>query len=126
MESARPNSVENSNEIALTKALLRALDHLNLERSEIAFILGVSESAVSRLYNHERFINPSSKEGELAVLVLRIYKCLTSLFGNDVIQCQQWARNPNRHLNAIPIDLIKQTSGLMKVLNYLEFIQEKI
>lgn len=126
MAKARLNPIENQKETVLTKALLRAFDLLNLERSEIAAILGVSEPTLSRLYKQERFINPSSKEGELALLFLLIYKHLVSLFGNDLMQCQQWLRNSNEHLSDIPIELMKQIPGLMKVVNYLEFMQEKI
>ncbi|HYX65452.1 MAG TPA: antitoxin Xre-like helix-turn-helix domain-containing protein, partial [Burkholderiales bacterium] len=60
----------------LTKAVLRAADLLGLSSRALARILGVSEASVSRLVSGSRAIDPASKEGELALLLVRVYRSL--------------------------------------------------
>jgi len=63
--------------IVLTKALLRAAQLLELSSAVLARILGVSEASISRLASGARTIDPASKEGELALLLVRVYRSLT-------------------------------------------------
>jgi hypothetical protein len=118
--------IEKKEDVVLTTALLRAADHFALDRLELAAILGVSEASLSRLYHQTRFIDSLSKEGELAVLFVRIFFDLTSLLGGNYSSCQQWLRNRNDHLNGIPIELAKNIQGLMMIVSYLEFMREKV
>jgi hypothetical protein len=104
----------------LTKALLRAADLLDLSSAVLARILGVSEASVSRLASGTRSVDPQSKEGELALLLVRVYRSLDALVGTDAAQRHAWLHGHNRALNGRPIELIQRTDGLVNVVAYLD------
>lgn len=109
--------------LVLTKALIRMVERFNLTRQELSSILGISESSLSRLFSKRLFIDPSSKEGQLTLLLLRLYRNLDLLFGGNSEQCCLWLRNENKHLNGIPIQLAQSIEGLVLIVQYLEAIQ---
>src|SRR5215218_9818773 len=86
----------------LTKALLRAAALLEVSSASLARILGVSEASVSRLASGARSVDPASKEGELALLLVRVYRSLDALVGTDAVQRKAWMQSHNRALNASP------------------------
>jgi Protein of unknown function (DUF2384) len=104
----------------LTKALLRAAELLGLSSAVLARILGVSEASVSRLAAGARTIDPKSKEGELALLLVRVYRSLDALVGTDAAQRKAWLQGHNRALNGRPVDLIQRADGLVSVVGYLD------
>lgn len=104
----------------LTEAVLRTSKLLALSNSELARILGVSDSSVSRLLAHGRQIDPASKEGELALLLVRLYRSLDALVGGDKEQRLAWLRSNNRALNGRPADLIGSAAGLVNAVAYLD------
>jgi|SRR6267143_2863054 len=104
----------------LTKALLRAAGLLGLSSAVLARILGVSEASVSRLTSGARTVDPESKEGELALLLVRVYRSLDALVGAEAAQRNAWLHGHNRALNGRPIDLIQRTDGLVNVVAYLD------
>jgi len=107
-------------EAVLTKAVLRAGEHLALPGAALARILGVSEASISRLASGARSIDPQSKEGELALLLVRVYRSLDALVGTDAAQRKAWLHSHNRALNGRPADLIQRADGLVSVLTYLD------
>ena len=115
--------------IVLKKALHRVAAKLEITRQELSAIVGPSESSLSRIFNStknkQNYIEPSSKEGQLAILLLRLYRNLDVLFGGNEKQCQLWLRSENLHLGAIPIDLIKSIEGLIQTIQYLDAIRGK-
>ena len=113
-------------DIVLTKALLRAADLLDLSSANLARILGVSEASVSRLVSGARSVDPSSKEGELALLLVRVYRSLDALVGTDAAQRKAWLRSPNRALSGRPSDLIQRADGLVAVVNYLDAMRAPV
>jgi hypothetical protein len=104
----------------LTRALLRAAEMLGLPSAALARVLGVSEASVSRLVTGARTIDPASKEGELALILLRVYRSLDALVGTDAAQRRAWMRAYNRALNGKPVDLIERAEGLVAVVSYLD------
>ena len=111
---------EPAPDVVLTKALLRAAGLLGLSSAMLARILGVSEASVSRLTSGARTVDPQSKEGELALLLVRVYRSLDALVGTDASQRNAWLQGENRALNGRPIDLIQRTDGLVNVVAYLD------
>ena len=104
----------------LTKAVLRAAQLLELSNAALARILGVSAASVSRLASGARSIDPKSKEGELALLLVRVYRSLDALVGTDAAQRKAWLHSPNRALNGRPAELIERADGLVSVVAYLD------
>ena len=68
-------------------------------------------------------IDPARKEGELAVLLVRVYRALDVLVGGDEAQRRAWIRGYNRVLNGRPMNLIERVQGLVGVLSYLEGVR---
>lgn len=107
-------------DVVLTKAVLRAAELLELSGAALARTLGVSESSVSRLSSGGRTIDPKSKEGELALLLVRVYRSLDALVGTDATQRKAWLHSHNRALNNRPAELIQGAAGLVNVVAYLD------
>ena len=115
---------ENKKQV-LTKAFIRMALYLNLSRQELFAIIGASEPSLSRLFNGQRYLDPASKEGQLAILLLRLYRSLDALFGGNAKQCQLWLRNENEHLHGVPIELICSIQGLIHTIQYLDAMRGK-
>ena len=118
---ARPaKRAQPAPDAVLTKAVLRAAELLELSSSVLARILGVSEASISRLTTGSRTIDPQSKEGELALLLVRVYRSLDALVGTDAAQRKAWLHGHNRALNGTPAELIQSAAGLVNVVAYLD------
>jgi uncharacterized protein (DUF2384 family) len=103
----------------LTKAVARAAERLDISRALLANILGVSPPTITRLYNGEYKLDARRKEWEFALLFVRVFRSLDSIVGNEQT-ARQWLRSENRGLNGRPVDLIRQTEGLVRVVHYLD------
>ena len=104
----------------LAKAVKRAADLLGLSGAAVARIVGLSEPTISRVLHGERTIDPLSKEGELSLLLVRVYRSLDALVGTDDQKRMAWMRGHNKALGDIPIKLIERADGLVATLNYLD------
>ncbi|HUQ76834.1 MAG TPA: antitoxin Xre/MbcA/ParS toxin-binding domain-containing protein [Burkholderiales bacterium] len=121
MNRAKPApAAQPAPDAVLTKALLRAAELLELSSAALARVLGVSEASVSRLVSGARSVDPRSKEGELALLLVRVYRSLDALVGTDAAQRKAWLQGHNRALNGRPAELIERADGLVSVVNYLD------
>ena len=65
-------------------------------------------------------LSPKDKEGEIALLFLRIFRSLDALFGGRETDMQKWFDSPNRYLNGIPRHHVKSLQGLFDVVTYLD------
>ena len=81
----------------LAKAVLAAAGRLGLRNRQLAAVIGSSEASVSRLQSG-RGLDPERKEGELALLFLRLYRWLDALVGGDDEKARQWLHADNDHL----------------------------
>ena len=104
----------------LAKATSRSAALLGLTGAALARTIGLSEPTVSRLLRGERPLQPSSKEGELAALLVRTYRALDALVGNDDRKRAAWMTSHNRALGGVPRDLIQTVEGLVATLAYLD------
>ena len=106
--------------MVLAKATLRASELLGLTGAALSKVIGLSEATVSRLSAGERPIAPGSKEGELAALLVRIYRSLDALVGNDEARRLQWLCSENDALGGVPKELMQSVQGLVRVAAYLD------
>lgn len=109
----------------LARAVLSAAARLGVRHRHLAAILGASEASVSRL-QRERGIDPAGKEGELALLFLRLYRALDALVGGDDEQARRWLHAPNDHLAGVPADRIRHVEGLVDVVQYLDALRGRL
>jgi transcriptional regulator with XRE-family HTH domain len=110
----------------LAKAVGRAGSMLGLSGAALARVIGLSEPTVSRLLRGEHRVNPASKPGELAALLVRVYRSLDALVGNDQALRIQWMTSFNRDLGGVPRDLIASAQGLVNTLAYLDGMRAPI
>lgn len=104
----------------VTKAVLRAADHLGVSNAALARILGLSDATVSRMRNHTYQLSPSDKAFELGVLFIRLYRSLDSITGGEAEVARAWLRNRNTVLDGRPLDQIQTIIGLTHAIQYLD------
>ncbi|TWC38542.1 helix-turn-helix protein [Pseudomonas sp. SJZ079] len=107
----------------LAKALLSTREQLGLTQQELADIVGVHRTAINRWADSG--LRPQSKTGELALLLIRAYRALFALFGGNLQDMQHFLRTENRHLAGVPLLLMGQVQGLVRVVEYLDAIRGK-
>lgn len=110
----------------LTKAVLNVAKFYALTGKDMSDIIGISEASMSRLGHGKKWISPDSKEGEMAILLIRVYRSLNALLGNHHTKARLWLQSYNHYLQQKPIELLKTISGLVAVLNYLDAMRGKL
>lgn len=116
---------EPSAAYVLTRATVRAADALGLSGSELGRIIGVSNATISRYRSGNSELRPESKTGELALLLVRVFRSLDPLVGSDSDMRKQWMKARNRALGAIPAELLRSPEGLVRTLAYLDGMRAK-
>ena len=109
----------------LTRALLSAANRLGLRNNRLAEVIGTSEATISRL-SAGRSIDPASKQGELALLFVRLYRSLDALVGGDDAQARAWLHAENSHLGGVPAEQIQRVEGLVDVIQYLDAMRGRL
>ncbi|MDO8264478.1 MAG: DUF2384 domain-containing protein [Gallionella sp.] len=103
----------------LSKAVARAAERLDVSKSLLAKVLGVSPPTITRLYSGSYLLDQNRKEWDFALLFVRVFRSLDSIVG-DESTARKWLTSENRGLNAKPIELIRNTEGLVRVVQYLD------
>lgn len=122
----RSHAQPDKRALVVTKAFLRAVEALEMTRADVAVVLGISEASLTRLFQGGRLIEPSTKEGEIAVYFLRLFRSLDALCGGNRENSVKWFTSPNTHLSGIPTQLVKSIGGLVEVTGYLDAMRGKV
>jgi hypothetical protein len=109
----------------LAKATLAAGERLGLRNRQIAVIIGSSEASVSRLQSG-RGLDPDTKEGELALMLVRLYRSLDALVGGDDAKARAWLHAENAHVGGVPAHRIRTVEGLVDVVQYLDAMRGRL
>lgn len=109
----------------LAKALLSASEQLGLKQAELASVLGVHRTAISRL-KQKQALDPLSKQGEIALFVIRIARALFALTGGDAEWIKHFMRTHNTVTGAVPAKQITSIQGLMTVAQFVDAIRGKL
>jgi hypothetical protein len=92
---------------------------LGLSREELSAVVGKHRTSIDR-----SGLDPQTKEGELALLLLRAYRSLHALCGGDQSLMRHWMDQPNHHLGEQPPRLLlTRIEGLNRVANYLDALR---
>lgn len=105
----------------LGKAVLRAAEALGLSRAELGQVLGRDRTSVTR-----SGVDPDSKAGELAMLLIRVYRSLAVMVDDNGAQIREWMTTPNRHTGGVPREQLQTVAGLVAVCAYLDAIRAKV
>ena len=123
--SWHPSISDAQAESVLARAVLSAAERLGLRHRQLAAVLGTSEASISRL-QHARGLSPESKEGELALLFLRVYRSLDALVGGDDAKARAWLHADNDHLRGVPAERMRTVEGLVDVVQYLDAMRGRL
>ena len=99
---------------------MSAAEQLGLNNADLAAVIGVSEPTISRIKNSNRTIAPDSKEGELALLLIRVFRSLDPLSGGDEGKRKSWMNSSNKALVDQPNQLLRKADGLVRTLSCLD------
>ncbi len=98
----------------LSKALLNAGRALGLSQERIGEVVGRDRSSIGR------GLDPQSKSGELALLLIRCYRSLYALVGGEPEAMRHWMQTPNRDTGGIPAEQVTSIQGLSRIVEYLD------
>ena len=111
--------------LVLCEAFLSLQGHLGLTQAELGQVIGRDRSKIRRLRGNG-YLDPESKEGELARYLIRIFRSLYAQMGGDDELIRHWLETPNRHLNGIPKEMLETIEGLVRVMQYLDAMRAKV
>lgn len=89
-------------------------------------MIGLSEATVSRLAQGNAELDPASKNGELALLFLRIFRGLDALVGGDDAKARAWFLADNDHLGGAPKERVMTVEGIADVARYLDAMRGRL
>lgn len=120
-----PHAESPDEALVVAKATMSAAERLGLRNRHLAAVIGTSEASVSRL-GSGRGLASASKEGELALLFLRLYRSLDALVGGDDGKARAWLHADNAHVGGVPAERIRTVEGLVDVVQYLDAMRGRL
>lgn len=117
LEHTRPAA-----DAVLAKAVLKAATQLGLRQADLAAVLGMHRTAVSRL-KHAMSLDPASKQGELALLLIRVARALYALTGGDQDWMRHFMHTHNTATHGVPAQQITSVQGLVTVLQFVDAVR---
>lgn len=119
---AKVPEVKPNPDAVLSKATLNASALLGLSNAELAKVLGISRPSVSRIASGRRHIDSHSREGETALILVRIFRSLDQLVGGDSSRRTAWMTSHNKAISGVPKTAIQTMHGLVHTIDYLDCI----
>ena len=118
MAKAQEQSIDDR--AVLSKSLLNAGKAFGMSQAEIGQVIGKDRTSIAR------GIDPKSKAGELALLLIRCYRSLYVLVGGNSDDIKHWMHTKNRHTGGIPVKQVQTVQGLNHVVEYLDAMRGKV
>ena len=104
----------------LGEAVLNAGSKLGLSPEEVGRIIGRNRTTIVR-----NGVDPSTPNGQLAMLLVRIYRGLYVLVGGRDDEMRHWMHTRIRTLQGVPAEMIRDVAGLVRVTEYLDAMRGK-
>ena len=127
MQSENPVTLPlnpNENHV-IAVALEKLKEQMDISNEDLGKIIGVHRNNVTRLLKKEE-IDPKSKNGELSLLLIRVYRYLFTLNGGNREAMKHWLTTNNHHIQGIPLEAMKTVLGLSRVVNYFSLIIDPV
>lgn len=106
--------------IVLGEAVLNAGAKLGLNPQQVGSIIGRNRTTIVR-----NGVDPGSPNGQLAMLLVRLYRSLYVLVGGHEDDMHHWMQTRVGSLQGIPMVMIQDVSGLVRVTQYLDAMRGK-
>lgn len=106
--------------LVLGTAMLNTRPMLGLTLEELGRILGRDRTTIQR-----SGIDPQSPAGQLAALLIRVYRSAHVLMGSDD-GVKYWLEVSNRTFGCPPRELLFSLQGLVHVVEYLDAYRGKV
>jgi hypothetical protein len=120
MQQSRNLSSAADPQAVLARALLRAGKALGMSQADLGKVVGKDRTSIAR------GLDPGTKAGELALLLIRCYRSLHVLVGGSVADMRHWMHTENLHTGGVPAQQVKTVQGLAEVVTYLDAIRGKV
>ena len=104
----------------LSRALLNAGKAFGMSQTQLGKVIGKDRTSIGR------GVDPASKAGELALLLIRCYRSLYVLVGGKPEDMKHWMHTENRHTRGKPVEQVQSVQGLNDVLEYLDAMRGKV
>lgn len=114
------NDQNDNADAVLAEATLNAGKALGLRQDEIAKVIGRDRSRL------RQSIKPDDKTGELALLLVRVYRSLYALVDGNPKHMKHWMHTLNHGTRGIPREQVLSVQGLSQVVAYLDAIRGKV
>jgi hypothetical protein len=109
----------------LGRAVLETSEFFGLSAEILGKVLGRDRTSITRLKKNPT-IDPKSKTGELALLLIRVYRGLFAILGGNQSAIKEWLRQNNLALHGQPITQIQSIMGLTSTVQYIDAMRGKI
>lgn len=109
----------------LATAINKLREEIKIKPQDLAAIIGQHRNTLDRCLKNGS-LDPESKQGELALLLIRIYRSLFALNGGDREAMMHWLNTYNYHIQAIPLEEMKKITGLTRIVEYLDAMRGKV
>lgn len=109
------------NQTIVMKAYIKAYKTMGISDVHAAKLIGVGRSTLLRKASFET----ESKQSELQILFIRLYRSLFALFGGDLASMKHWFEHKNKHIRGVPRELCFTVTGLVNVNAYLDALRGK-
>ena len=106
------------------QSYVKACDSFGLSNDESARLLGIKRTSFLRRKTNG--FDTESKEFELQLLLIEIYRSLFALCGGDKKSIKEWMYDYNHHLNDVPITLCFSLRGIVHVSDYLDTLRQNV
>ena len=123
--ATRAAEVEEGDGKVLTNAISRIAEFWGLTNAKLGSILGLSQATVSRLRAGKSELDPASKSFEAGQFLLRLFRSLDAILGHEE-QARLWLTHDNLALGGKPLELIRTTEGIVRVVHYLDATRGRI
>ncbi|WP_038343284.1 antitoxin Xre-like helix-turn-helix domain-containing protein [Acinetobacter sp. A47] len=108
----------------LAQAVFKAADQLGLSKTQLASVIGWELNTIQQIENSAK-LDPSSPQGESALLLIRLYQGLSAQMSDDPEWISNFMNTFNTASGDIPVQQIQTREGLVKVLNIVEAIKNR-
>ena len=124
MSALAQSSLTSNKAGVLMKAFNKACSELGITKAQAGKIIGVNRATLSR--KESQGFAPESKQGELSLHFIRLYRSLFAISGGDLGFMRHWFITPNNALGGAPAEKVQTVLGLIQANEYLDAMRGKI